>query len=133
MHARYSLILCALFAVPFDTLANDSCGLHAAGLISSGKTKELAELFGDSAGVLGPLQRMVAKLGKIAEVQETFKPRFVKHTRLTIQAKDLPAAHPYRGYWINVLSENLGPVQFHIGSALNSTCKLLAVHLDTEI
>lgn len=133
MSTRYSLFLCAMLAIPFDVLANDSCGPHAAGLLSSGKTQKLAELFADPSEVVAPLQSMAAYLGKISDVQETSKPRFAKHKRLSIQTKDLSAAHPYRGYWINALSENVGPVQFHIGGAPGSTCKLIVVHLDIEI
>lgn len=133
MSTRHLLLLCALLAVPLDTLASDSCGLHAVGLLSSGKTQELAELFANPSEVVAPLQSMVAYLGKISDIQETSKPRFAKHKRTSIQVEDLPARHPYGGSWINALSEKVGVVQFHVGSAAGSTCKLLSVHLDIEI
>ncbi len=133
MSARYPLFLCALLALPLETLANSSCGLHAAGLLSSGKTQELSALFAEPPEVVAPLQSMVNDLGKISDVQESSKPRFAQHKRVSVQAKNPAASLQYHGYWINALSEKLGPVQFHFASAPGSACKLLAVHLDIEI
>ena len=133
MSHRYSLLLCACLSIPFDTLAGDSCGLHAAGLLSSAKTQELAALFADSDEVVKPLQCMADYLGKISAVQETSEAGFAKHKRLSIQSKQLPVDYKYDGYWINALSDKLGPVQFHFGRESGSTCKLLVVHLDVAI
>ena len=133
MSLRYSLLLCACLSIPFDTLAADSCGFRAAGLLSSAKTQELAALFADPAEVVKPLQRMADYLGKISDVQETSKPRFAKHKRVSIESKELPVDYKYDGYWINALSDKVGPVQFHFGRVPGSTCKLLAMHVDIEI
>lgn len=133
MSRCYSLLLCACLSIPFDTLAGDSCGLRAASLLSSAKTQELAALFADSAEVVKPLQRMADYLGKISDVQETSKARFAKHKRLSIQSNELPVDYKYDGYWINALSDKVGPVQFHFGREPGSTCNLLAMHVDVEV
>lgn len=76
---------------------------------------------------------MADYLGKISDVQQTSQPRFVKHKRLSIQSKELPEDYKYDGYWINALSDKVGPLQFHFGREPGSTCKLLVVHVDVAI
>lgn len=132
MSTRYSFLLCAFLAISFDSLASDSCGLHAVGLLSSGKTKELAAMFAQPTEVLEQLESMTASLGKISDIQETPKPRFATHKRISVKSKDLPTEYKYEGYWINAQSEIVGALQFQVGRASGSNCKLLVLHLDTE-
>ncbi len=89
-------------------------------------------MFAQPAEVVEPLERMVAGLGKISDIEETPKPRFAKHKRVSVKSKDLPAEYKYEGYWINAQSEKVGALQFQVGRASGSKCKLLVVHLDTE-
>lgn len=131
MHIRYTLLPIFLLATLSNAIAKESCGIHAAGLLASSKTKELATLFANPSEVLGPLQRMAESLGKVTGIQEATTARFAQHTRISIQAKDLPDSYTYQGYWINAHSESIGPLQFHIASAPESDCRLLALHVDT--
>lgn len=131
MHIRYTLLPIFLLATLSNAIANESCGIHAAGLLASGKTKELAALFANPSELAEPLQRMAESLGKVTGIKEETKARFAQHKRISIQSKDLPASYAYQGYWINADSDAVGPLQFHIASSPDSDCKLLALHMDT--
>lgn len=131
MHIRYTLWHILLIAAASGAAAEESCGMRAASLLAGGKTKELAALFANQSEVVEPLQRMAESLGKVTNVQEVSTARFTQHKRVSIQSKDLPPSYKYQGYWINASSETLGALQFHIAHALESDCRLLALHMDT--
>ncbi|TXT34552.1 MAG: hypothetical protein FD135_5267 [Comamonadaceae bacterium] len=131
MHIRHTLWPIFLLVTLSNAIAKESCGIHAAGLLASGKTKELAALFANPSEVAEPLQRLAASLGKVTGIQEATTARFAQHKRISIQSKDLPASYAYQGYWINADSESIGPLQFHIANTPDSDCRLSALHVDT--
>jgi hypothetical protein len=114
-------------------VAEESCGMHAVSLLAGGKTEELASLFSNQSEVVEPLQRMVESLGKVTSIQEVATARFAQFKRISIQTKDLPTSYKSQVYWINARSETLGVLQFHIDRAPESTCKLLALHMDVAL
>jgi hypothetical protein len=132
MHIR-PLFFSILVLIPaFEAQANESCGLQAARLLAAGKTAELATLFAQPSELAAPLQRALENLGQLSELQEVASARFAQHQRVSIGASDLPASYHYHGYWINAVSSSAGPLQFHIASVAEASCKLLALHIDTE-
>ncbi|MFZ6748860.1 hypothetical protein [Undibacterium sp. Ren11W] len=126
----FSSILVLILA--FDAQANESCGLQAARLLAAGKTTELAAWFAQPSELALPLQGQLENLGQLSELQEVASARFAQHQRVSIGATDLPASYHYQGYWINAVSSTAGPLQFHIASVGQASCKLLALHIDTE-
>lgn len=104
--------------------------MRSVSLLAGGKTKELAALFSNQSEVAEPLQRLVESLGKVTNIQEVATARFAQHKRISIKSKDLPPSYKSQGYWINARSETLGALQFHIARAPESTCRLLALHMD---
>lgn len=123
---------CAAFIVAATSVAvaEESCGLHAVNLLVGGKTQELAALFVNPSDVTEPLQRLIESIGKVTNVEEASTGRFAQFERISIQSKDLPSSYQSLDYRVNVRSEKLGALQFHIARAPESTCRLLALHMD---
>lgn len=132
MYIRPLLSSILILILAFDAQAKESCGLHAAGLLAAGKTTELATLFAQPSELAAPLQRVLENLGQLSELQDVASARFAQHQRVSIGASDLPASYHYHGYWINAVSSTAGPLQFHIASVAEASCKLLELHIDTE-
>lgn len=132
MFSRNALWVIFIFVGSSAAVAEESCGMHAVSLLAGGKTKELAALFSNQPEFVEPLQHMVESLGKVTSIQEVATARFAQHKRISIQSKDLPPSYKSRGYWINARSETLGALQFHVVRAPESTCRLLALHMDVS-
>lgn len=113
--------------------ANDSCGMRAAKLFASGDTHPLAALFAKDAEILIPLKALADQVGELKNLKEVSTRRFSKYRRLTVQPSDTKKSFSYIGYWINAESGKIGPVQLHIAAEPNEECKLLALHIATEL
>lgn len=124
------MLLCA---VSFTAQADDSCGLRVAKLLSAGKAAPLAELFQGRDELLPALQQLTEKVGPLSAVEEASGPRFKVHTRTSIGPGVPGSAGRYVGYWINANSEKMGAIQLHIAEAPESTCHLLALHVDSML
>ena len=130
MHLRNVLWAAFIVIGSSAAVAEESCGMHAVNLLAGGKTQELAAMFATPSDVAEPLQHLAESLGKVTDIEETSAARFAQFKRISIQSKDLPSAYKYLGYWVNARSETLGALQFHIARAPESTCSLLALHMD---
>lgn len=130
MHIRNTLWVAFVVVASSAAVAEESCGMHAVNLLAGGKTQELAALFANPSDVTEPLQRLVASVGKVTDIEQTSTARFAQFKRISIQSKDLPPSYQYQGEWVNVRSEKLGALQFQVARAPESTCRLLALHMD---
>jgi hypothetical protein len=130
MYFRNALWAALLVIGSSAAVAEESCGLHAVNLLAAGKAQELAAMFATPSDVAEPLQHLAESLGTVTDIEETSTARFAQSKRISIQAKDLPPAYKYLGHWVNARSEKLGALQFQIARAPESTCSLLALHMD---
>jgi len=130
MHLRNALWAAFIVIGSSAAVAEESCGMHAVNLLVGGKTQELAAMFATPSDVAEPLQHLAESLGKVTDIEEVPMARIAPSTRISIQPKDLPSTYKYLGYWVNARSETLGALQFHMARAPESTCSLLALHVD---
>lgn len=130
---RTSILFTLFLSFTVSAHANDSCGMRAAKLLAAGEPDSMAELFANDAKILVPLKSLADQVGELKNLKEVSAPRFPKHKRLTVQAADSAKSVNYIGYWINAESDKIGPVQLHVATASNEKCKLLALHIDSEL
>jgi hypothetical protein len=131
MLTRNTLLSICLIAGSSAAVAEASCGLQAVNFLANGQTQELAALFADPAQVVEPLQKVAKALGKMTDIQEASTARDGRHLRISVQSKNLPTSYSYQGSWIRARSEALGELQFHMAQTQESTCRLLALHIDS--
>ena len=130
---RKPLLITLLVAVCSVSLAKESCAVHAAQLLSKGRSAELLAWFkapaSDTATRLKEASEYLGSLERIA-------PALSQHTghvnRRSVSSKDLPSGYAFDGSWADAVSSKVGPVQIQASTELGSTCRLLALHIDTQ-
>jgi hypothetical protein len=120
-----------LGAVSFAALADESCGIQVAKLLSTGKVAALAELFQGKADLALDLQHLVGTVGSLSSVEQVSGPRFKQHVRRSVGAMASEHTVLYEGSWVNATSEKLGAIQLHVAKAPDSKCSLLTLHVDS--
>jgi hypothetical protein len=122
-----------LSATSFAALADDSCGIEVAKLMSSGKAATLANLFQGKTERTSELQQLIVKVGSLSAVEEVSGPRFQQFKRMSVGTNEPGRTAKYLGFWVNATSEKLGAIQLHVAKVPESTCSLLALHVDSVL
>ena len=129
---RATLLMTVLVSTCSTGWADDSCAIRAAKLLAGGKVAELSAWFKTPATTTEvELKQAADLLGSLDRITPAKGQRAGAVARRSILSSGLPAQYPFDGSWADAVSANLGPVQIQASAETGTTCRLLALHIDT--